>query len=73
MYAIQVQTDQPDRPLIWQETPDPPYGPDEVLVDIHATALNRADLLQRAGQLSSATGCVGDYRHGDGGYDYRSR
>lgn len=49
MYAIHVQSDQPDRPLVWQETDDPVYGPDEVLVDVHATALNRADLLQRAG------------------------
>jgi putative PIG3 family NAD(P)H quinone oxidoreductase len=49
MYAIHVQSDQPDRPLVWRETPDPDYGPDDVLVDVHATALNRADLLQRAG------------------------
>lgn len=32
-----------------QEVPDPEPGPDEVLVDITATALNRADLLQRMG------------------------
>lgn len=31
------------------EVPDPEPGPDEVLVDITATALNRADLLQRMG------------------------
>ncbi|MFZ4719490.1 MAG: NAD(P)H-quinone oxidoreductase [Ilumatobacteraceae bacterium] len=31
------------------ETDDPVPGPDEVLVDIAATALNRADLLQRMG------------------------
>ena len=49
MYAIHVQSDQPGHPLVWQETADPTYGPDEVLVDIHATALNRAVLLQRAG------------------------
>jgi putative PIG3 family NAD(P)H quinone oxidoreductase len=49
MYAIHVQSDQPDRPLVWQETANPTCGPDDVLVDIHATALNRADLLQRAG------------------------
>jgi NADPH2:quinone reductase len=29
--------------------PDPVPGPDEVLVDVAATALNRADLLQRMG------------------------
>jgi NADPH2:quinone reductase len=32
-----------------QEVPDPVPGPDEVVVDIVATALNRADLLQRRG------------------------
>lgn len=31
------------------ERPDPVPGPDEVLVDVKATALNRADLLQRRG------------------------
>ena len=39
MYAIHVQSDQPDHPLVWQETPDPDFGPDDVLVEIHATAL----------------------------------
>ncbi len=56
MYAIQVQSDQPDRPLVWQETADPTIGPDEVLVDVHATALDRADLLQRAGNYPPPTG-----------------
>jgi putative PIG3 family NAD(P)H quinone oxidoreductase len=32
-----------------EEVPDPDPAPDEVLVDVAATALNRADLLQRAG------------------------
>lgn len=31
------------------EAPDPVPGPDEILVDVAATALNRADLLQRMG------------------------
>lgn len=31
------------------EVPDPVPGPDEVLVEVRATALNRADLLQRMG------------------------
>jgi putative PIG3 family NAD(P)H quinone oxidoreductase len=56
MYAIHVQSDQPDRPLVWQECPDPTYGADDVLVDIHATALNRADLLQRAGNYALPPG-----------------
>lgn len=32
-----------------EEVPDPVPGPEEVLVDVVATALNRADLLQRLG------------------------
>ncbi len=32
------------------EVPDPTPGPDEVLVEVAATALNRADLLQRRGR-----------------------
>ncbi len=49
MKAITVRTDQPGHPLVWSEVPDPEPAPAEVLVDIHATALNRADLMQRAG------------------------
>src|SRR3712207_7432185 len=33
----------------WGEVPDPVCGPDEVVVDVVATAVNRADLLQRQG------------------------
>ncbi|SNR46527.1 NAD(P)H-quinone oxidoreductase [Blastococcus mobilis] len=35
--------------LAWAEVPDPVCGPDEVIVDVAATAVNRADLLQRQG------------------------
>lgn len=56
MHAIHVQTDHPDRPLVWQSAPDPVIGPDDALVDIHATALNRADLLQRAGNYPPPPG-----------------
>ncbi len=35
--------------LTIEEVPEPVPGPEEVLVDIRATALNRADLLQRVG------------------------
>src|SRR3712207_1456547 len=35
--------------LGWGEVPDPVAGPGEVVVDVVATAVNRADLLQRAG------------------------
>lgn len=35
--------------LAIEDIPDPTPGPEEVLVDVRATALNRADLLQRRG------------------------
>ena len=36
-----------NKELIWTDVPDPVIKEDEVLVKIHAAALNRADLLQR--------------------------
>ncbi len=45
MKAIAVDTDK----LLWQEHPEPSPGPGEVVIDIHATAINRADLVQRSG------------------------
>ncbi|MCX6046952.1 MAG: NAD(P)H-quinone oxidoreductase [Chloroflexi bacterium] len=56
MKAIQVDTTQADRPLIWQETAEPVCGPEEVLVDIYTAALNRADLAQRAGNYPPPPG-----------------
>jgi putative PIG3 family NAD(P)H quinone oxidoreductase len=56
MKAIQVKTDKKDRPLVWCETDEPIYDPQQVLVDIYATSLNRADLMQRAGRYPSPPG-----------------
>lgn len=56
MKAIDVDTTQEGRPLRWQETADPTFGPEEVLVAIQATALNRADLMQRAGNYPPPPG-----------------
>jgi NADPH2:quinone reductase len=42
--------------LVWETVPDPIIKPDEVLLQIHATAVNRADLLQRAGQYPPPPG-----------------
>ena len=39
-----------DRSLRWDEVPDPIIKSEEVLVEIHAAALNRADLMQREGE-----------------------
>jgi putative PIG3 family NAD(P)H quinone oxidoreductase len=35
--------------LQWTEAPDPVAGPDDVLIEVAASAVNRADLLQRQG------------------------
>src|SRR5918997_2684474 len=38
------------------EQPDPRPGPGEVLIDVAATAVNRADLLQRQGRYAPPPG-----------------
>lgn len=43
--------------LVWSDVPNPVLKSDEVLVRIHAAALNRADLLQREGKYPSPAGC----------------
>ncbi len=53
MYAVLIHEDQS---LAWQEVPDPVRKVGEVLIDIHATALNRADLLQREGNYPPPPG-----------------
>ena len=35
--------------LVWSEVPDPVPGPGEVLIEVAASAVNRADVLQRQG------------------------
>ncbi|MEZ4516019.1 MAG: NAD(P)H-quinone oxidoreductase [Chloroflexota bacterium] len=42
--------------LVWEEAPDVTYGPDEVLVDVWATAVNRADLSQARGSYPPPSG-----------------
>src|SRR5215207_1371597 len=50
--------DQPGEPdvLRYADAPDPQPGQDEVLVRVHATAVNRADLLQRRGGYAPPPG-----------------
>ena len=43
--------------LTWADVPDPVVREDEVLIEIHAAALNRADLMQRAGDYPPPPGC----------------
>ena len=42
--------------LVWREVPEPEPKANEVLVEVHAAALNRADLLQRAGEYPPPPG-----------------
>lgn len=46
-----------DRSLRWDEVPKPMIKDEEVLVEIHAAALNRADLMQREGDYPPPPGC----------------
>ena len=43
--------------LVWSEVDYPTLGDGEVIIKIHAVALNRADLLQRQGKYPSPAGC----------------
>lgn len=38
-----------DKQLLWQDVSDLDLGQDEIRIRVHATAVNRADLMQRAG------------------------
>lgn len=49
MKAIVVTEPGGPETLALREVPAPEPGPGELLIDVHATALNRADLLQRRG------------------------
>jgi NADPH2:quinone reductase len=49
MHAITIREPGGPDVLEWAELPDPTPGPGEVLVDVAASAVNRADLLQRQG------------------------
>ncbi|MFI1197015.1 NAD(P)H-quinone oxidoreductase [Micromonospora sp. NPDC020750] len=42
--------------LVWAEVPDPEPGPGEVVVHVRASAVNRADLLQRQGHYPPPPG-----------------
>ena len=46
-----------DRSLSWTDVEDPKIKSEEVLVEIHYAALNRADLMQREGDYPPPAGC----------------
>lgn len=49
MHAISIVEPGGPEALSWREVPDPVPGPGEVLLDVAASAVNRADVLQRLG------------------------
>lgn len=56
MKAILVPKPGGPEALVYGEAPDPVPGPDEVLVRVRATAVNRADLLQAGGKYPPPPG-----------------
>lgn len=56
MHAIVVSEPGGPEVMAWQKVPDPTPGPGEVIVDIAATSVNRADLLQRQGHYPPPEG-----------------
>ena len=59
--------------LEWTEVPDPVAGPGEVLVDVAASAVNRADLMQRQGAYPPPPGASEIIGLGVLGTDRRAR
>src|SRR3954465_14827679 len=56
MRAVTISEPGGPEVLGWGEVPDPVCGPGEVLVDVVASAVNRADLLQRQGMYPPPPG-----------------
>lgn len=54
MKAIVIE---PNKDLVWKEVETPVLNDGEVLVEVYAAAVNRADLMQRAGQYPPPPGC----------------
>ncbi|MFF3214757.1 NAD(P)H-quinone oxidoreductase [Streptomyces sp. NPDC002886] len=49
MHAITIEQPGGPESLVWAEAPDPVAGDGEVIVEVAASAVNRADVLQRQG------------------------
>jgi putative PIG3 family NAD(P)H quinone oxidoreductase len=56
MHAITIPEPGGPDALVWTEVPDPEPGPGEVLIEVTASAVNRADLLQRQGRYTPPPG-----------------
>jgi len=56
MHAVVITEPGGPEVLRWTEVPDPRPGPGEVLIDVAATAVNRADMMQRQGHYPPPEG-----------------
>ncbi|MGI8722936.1 MAG: NAD(P)H-quinone oxidoreductase [Geodermatophilaceae bacterium] len=56
MYAITLPSFGGPEVLTWAEVDDPACGPDDVVIDIAASAVNRADIMQRQGHYPPPPG-----------------
>jgi putative PIG3 family NAD(P)H quinone oxidoreductase len=56
MYAITIDDPGGPEALVWAEVPDPTAGPGEVIVEVTAAAVNRADVMQRQGHYPPPPG-----------------
>jgi putative PIG3 family NAD(P)H quinone oxidoreductase len=80
MHAVVITEPGEPEVLRWLEVPDPVPGPGEVVIDVAASGVNRADLMQRQGLYPPPAGappypgleCAGRIRiAGDGVTDWR--
>ncbi|MFD4207765.1 NAD(P)H-quinone oxidoreductase [Micromonospora tulbaghiae] len=56
MRAVTITEPGGPEALVWTHVPDPEPGPGEVIVEVRASAVNRADLLQRQGHYPPPPG-----------------
>ncbi|MEV6598869.1 NAD(P)H-quinone oxidoreductase [Actinoplanes sp. NPDC051346] len=58
MHAIVIERPGGPEALVWAEVPDPEPGPGEVVVEVMAAAVNRADVMQRQGHYPPPPGAA---------------
>src|SRR5690606_17531154 len=56
MHAITISQPGPPEVLEWTEVPDPAPGDGEVVIEVTASGVNRADVLQRQGHYPPPPG-----------------
>ena len=56
MHAVVITEPGDPDVLRWLEVPDPVPGPGEVVIDVAASGVNRADLMQREGHYPPPPG-----------------